>query len=132
MFNFKSCVGLSAYKYILNNENTLSECFNNNDDCEIQVENWCKKFSIILQRSFNKVRVSDKQKETPTTILFNKRTELIQKAKSEANNMEIQEEIEEVEEELATLVGKENRDKIFETFAKLDQSEGESFSNGIW
>ena len=73
LFNFKSCVGLSAYKYILNNENTLSECFNNNDDCEIQVENWCKKFNNILQRSFQKVRVSDKQKDTPTTILFNKR-----------------------------------------------------------
>ena len=78
-------LGLSPYKYILNNENTLSEC----------------------------------------------RTELIQKSKS-TNNIEIQEEIEAVEEELATFMGKENRDRLFETFAKLDQSDGESFSNGIW
>ena len=76
--------------------------------------------------------VSDKQKETPTSRLFQKRTELIQKAKKVENNKEISEEIDQVEEDLAILVGKENRDKIFETFSKLDQSEGESFSNGIW
>ena len=113
LFNFKSGEGLAKYKYILDNENTLSECFNNNDSCEIQVENWCKKFNKILQRSFHKVRVSDKQKETPASRLFDKRTALIQKSKSGIHDMEIQNEIEEVEEQLATLVGKENRDKIF-------------------
>ena len=132
MFNFKSSVGLSTFKFILDTENSLSECFNNNDDCETQVENWCIKFNKILQRSFRKVRITDKQKETPTSILFTKRAELIQKSKKDRNNTEILAEIEAIEDELATLVAKENRDKIFETFAKLDQSEEESFSNGLW
>ena len=120
------------YKNILNSENNLTKCFINLDDCETQVENWQKEFNKILQRSFPKVRVSGKEKVTPVSILFERRTKLVQKLKIDKENKETQEEKEKVEEELAKHIAKENRDKIFESFSKLDQSEGETFCNGIW
>ena len=66
------------------------------------------------------------------SLLFQKRTTLIQKLKKDPGNLETLKDKEEVEEKLALIVGKENREKIFQNFAKLDQSEGESFSQGIW
>ena len=120
------------YKHILNTENRLSECLNNNDDVEKQVQSWYEEFNKILNRSFSKVRISNKQKETEVSLLFQKRTTLIQKLKKEPGNLETIKDKEEVEEKLASIVGKENREKIFQNFAKLDQSEGESFSQGIW
>ena len=132
VFKFKSPEGMEKYKHILKTENRLSECLNNNDDVEKQVLSWYEEFNRILSRSFSKVRVTNKQKETEVSRLFQKRTTLIQKLKKDPGNIETLNEKDEIEEKLATIVGKENREKIFENFAKLDQSEGESFSQGIW
>ena len=56
--------------------------------------------------------MSNRQKETEVSLLFQKRTSVIQKLKKDPNNPEALKEKEMVEEKLATIVGKENREKF--------------------
>ena len=132
VFKFKSTEGLENFKHILNTEDRLTQCFNNEEDVDKQVERWYEVFSSILKRSFSKVRISNKQKETEVSLLFQKRTALIQKLRTDPCNTELVKQREEIEDKLASIVGKENREKIYQNFARLDQSDGESFSQGIW
>ena len=37
-----------------------------------------------------------------------------------------------LEIKISKLVSKDNRDKLYENFQKLDQTEGENFSHGLW
>lgn len=75
-FNFKSSEGLVAYKDILNSENNLTNCFNNENDLQSQVNNWCDELNKIFKRCFKKIRVSSKQKVTELSELQKKRSEL--------------------------------------------------------
>ena len=56
----------------------------------------------------------------------------MQKCKMNPNNQNLKGELEHIIVEITRLVSDKNRDKIYEQFQKLDQSEGENFANGIW
>ena len=131
-FNFKNSECQEIFKNILNTENNLVKCFENNDDLEHQVENWFKELNNIFYRSFRKMRVSNKLKETESSQLFEKRSQIIQKMKINQNKEELEDELEKVEAAIAKMVGKENHDKIYDTFKVLDQNEGENFAYEIW
>ena len=131
-FNFKSVVGQKAYTEMLDNESNLTKCFENDEDIDTQVEKWLCAFNQILNKSFPKIRVTEKVKETELTKLQKKRTELVQRTKLNPDNKNLKDELEHVIVEITRLVSDRNRDKIYEQFKKLDQSEGENFANGIW
>ena len=116
----------------MNNENSLTKCFENDKDIDTQVEEWLCAFNQIHKRSFPKIRLSGKVKETELTKLQKKRTELVQRSKMRPDDEELKVELEHVIEEITRLVSDINRDKIYEQFRRLDQSEGENFVNGIW
>ena len=48
------------------------------------------------------------------------------------NKEELEDELEKVEAAIAKMVGKENHDKIYDTFKVLDQNEGDNFAYEIW
>ena len=131
-FNFHSQEGLDKLKMILNSENNLLNCFNTDKNPERQIEDWFLAFDKILGRCFKKVRITDTRKETEESKLFKERTELVQKLKRDPGNVQLVEEKDEVELKLSKLVSKDNMEKISKNFSKLDQTEGESFSQGIW
>ena len=131
-FNFKNVENQESFRDILNSENNLTKCFENSDGVEKQTERWFAAFNNIVHRSFKKIRVSGKSKESESVSLLRKRTELLQKIKIDPNNDELKEELEKVVEQVTEIVSKENRDKIFNNFQKLDQSEGENFAYKVW
>ena len=132
VYNFKSIESLNRYSEILNNENNLIKCFDTNEDIETQVENWLIAFDNILKKSFTKTRVTNKIKETDVLKLQKERTELVQKSKLDPENDEIKKDLEKVTDNITKLVSEKNRDKLYENFKDLDQTEGGTFANGIW
>ena len=131
-FNFKSPEGMETFKNILDNEDSLSKCFEKDDTLEHQVEKWYMELNKILGRSFKKVRITDKIKSSKISELFKRRTDLKQKVKKDKDNKETNEELDEIESEIAAEIGQQNREKIFQNFSSLDQSEGGSLSQGLW
>ena len=91
-------------------------------------------YSVLI--CFESLRIPvfnrDKPRETETSKLFKERSDLIQKSKRDKNNDKLKDDIEKIEATIAEIVGKENSDKIRKTFSALDQSDGCSFSQGIW
>ena len=131
-YNFKSTEGQNKYTDILNTENNLTKCFDTNEDTETQVTNWLEAFDNIHKRSFRKIRVSSKIKESDLMKLQKQKTELVQKGKLDPKNDEIKEDLNKVIDDITKLVSEKNRDKIYENFKALDQTEGGTFANGIW
>lgn len=131
-FIFKDREGQEIFRNILNTENNLSKCFDNNDDLEAQCNQWIEELFNIFKRSFKKIRVTDKVRVTETSKLQERRTELIQKIKSKPEDIDLQSELEEVVSSLTASVSKENLEKIKKNFEQFDQSEGESFATGVW
>ena len=86
----------------------------------------------MFNRSFKKIRQNGKIKETESSKLQKKRSEILQLIKKDPNNQSLKDELEEIISQLTILVSEQNRDKIVETFKKLDQSDGDNFSAGIW
>ena len=132
IFDFKNVDSQTKFTNILNSENNLSKCFNNNEGLERKVQNWLGELNKVFSRSFKKIRQNGKIKESEVSILQKKVSEILQSLKKEPNNESLKEDLEKVISKLTTLIGKQNRDKIVENFQMLDQSEDENFSNGIW
>ena len=131
-FIFKDREAQEIFKNILNTESNLTKCFENNDELEVQCERWLDELFRIFRRSFKKVRVTNKVRETETSKLQERRTELIQQLKVKSEDEALQHELDEVVAELTNFVSRENLEKIKKNFQHLDQTEGESFSNGVW
>ena len=127
-FDFKNSDCQKLFTEILNTENNLEKCFEGKDDLNTEVE-----LNKIFQRCFKKIRINmNKISETETSILMKKRSELVQQSKKDPNNDDTKDELEKVVIELTNIVSKQNRDKIFETFESLDESEGGNFASNLW
>ena len=86
----------------------------------------------IFRRSFKKVRVTDKVRETETSRLHMRRSELIQKMKTKPGDQDLAQELENIVSKLTEYVGRDNLEKIRNNFQHLDQSEGECLTKGVW
>ena len=133
-FNFKNVECQEIFRNILNSENNLMQCLEKEDnDIEKQTDQWFKELNNIFQRSFKKIRKSGKVKDTEASTLLKKRSELIQKMKTDPDNQYLKDELEKVLVEVTeVIVSRENRDKVFSNFQTLDQSEGDNLVHGIW
>ena len=131
-YNFKNTECQQKYTEILNTENNLIKCFDNDEDIEAQSNKWFSELNKIFQRSFRKIRLKETVKETEATPLLKERAELKQAIKKDPNNEDLISKLEKVTETVTNIVSQKNRDKPFETFSSLDQTEGENFSQGIW
>ena len=79
-FKFKSAEGMKIYKHILDNENNLLSSLERGDDLETQATNWFTQLNKIFARSFKRIRIRDRPRETDTSKLFKERSDLIQKS----------------------------------------------------
>ena len=110
-FIFKDREAQEIFKNILNTESNLTKCFENNDEVEVQCERWLDELFRIFRRSFKKVRVTNKVRETETSKLQERRTELIQQLKVKSEDEALQHELDEVVAELTNFVSRENLER---------------------
>ena len=132
VFDFKDPEGQQKFMNILNTEDKLTQCFNSNQDIETQVDNWFSQLNVIFGRSFKKIRLNGKTKETESSNLQKTRSAIIQSLKKDPKNENLKADLENVTSKLTSLVSENNYEKIKENFQHLDQTEGEISSAGIW
>ena len=133
IFNFKNQECQEVFLELTENSSSLRECFQTNGNVKSQSLKWLKNLNGVFHKSFRKVRVTNKQKETKLSILFKRRISLKDKLKYSCDNNEASiEELENVENEITSEISKENRDKVIESFKTLSETDGSININGMW
>ena len=86
----------------------------------------------IFHESFSKIRITNKVKETEVSKLMKQRTDLKSRKDVSIHNEELDLEIEILEEKISKLVAEENRNKVFNNFENLANTDGSTNTNGMW
>ena len=81
-----------------------------------------KTLNGIFQQSFRKIRITSKQKETNVSNLFDRRFDLKEKQKTSMENDALEDELKNVENEIAKGISKENRDKVITSFKAMAET----------
>ena len=134
-FNFRNSECQQIFKEITNNSDELIKCFrNNNSTLSEQCNGWFKKLNRIFHKSFRKVRMNGKFKQTEISQLSKKKSDLMQKIRTAGNEEEksLNEEVSVIESQLINLVAEENRDRVVRNFGSLANNNGTANINGMW
>ena len=101
---------------------------------EKQASKWFKTLNSKIQASFRKIRVCKPKHDDDFSKLVSLRSNLRQKLKTATDEdiEDIEKEIESVEDKLAMLTADENKNKVFENFSKLNNTDGSCNLNGMW
>ena len=113
----------------------LSKCFETSFSLESQVTAWEKKFKSCISQSFNKIRISNKKKETESQKLMMKRNVLRNKLKTleDKNDMEdLEKEIHDVEMKISDMISAENVQKVKESLSTISSIDGSFNPIGFW
>ena len=76
LFNFKNIECQELFFEITQNSKMLSECFQSQGNIGKQSKKWFKTLKEIFHNSFRKIRITKKNKDTPLSLLFDKRLAL--------------------------------------------------------
>ena len=108
----------------------LSECFQSQGNIGKQSKKWTLK--EIFHNSFRKLRITKKNKDTPLSLLFDKRLALKERLTNSGDEENTKNELDEVEDNISKEVSKDNRDKVMEAFRDLTDTDGSIHINGLW
>ena len=132
IFNFKNRECQQVFFDLTESSSVLRDCVHSEDDVKKQGKTWLKTMNNVFHKSFKKIRLTKKQKDTKISILFEKRSKLKNKLKSLGEDNDTLKELTEVEEEISSEVGKDNRDKVMDSFKTLADTDGTININGLW
>ena len=132
MFNFKNEDGQKTFFSLTNNTTKLSKCFETIENVDTQAQKWFKELNSMFQQSFRKIRIKKNQKPTKLSTLFDKRCSLKNEMKKTGQTDSIIDELNIIEQEIATEVANENRDKVISAFKVLSNTDGTANINGMW
>ena len=107
----------------------FSKCFENDLNFEEQATNWKKVLNDYFHKAFKKVRIKHnyKMKNIKIKELLEKRNILRKKNSSVSD-----EAIEEIEDEIATILQEENKRKVMENFSDINGSDEFLSQHGLW
>jgi hypothetical protein len=138
IFNFNSDDGQKEYKKILDNENTLTKCFETSDSFQDQCNKWFKQYMKIVKRSFKKIKITNKQHKGDIAIKIQHVKEIKKKlsnAIKEGSVLEIQnikDELKYSEDEVAKICALKNKELIEEHVQGLSNEDGEFRAPKMW
>ena len=134
-YNLKNTECQEIFKKVTTNTNNHSKCFSDDLPLNIQTKKWEKSLKASLAKSFKKVRLSGKVKKTELKIALEKRSELRNKLKHVADNIElagVNDEIENIEDLICNLASSQNSKKVRDILGNLSTSEGMFSQTGCW
>ena len=103
--------------------------FENNLPFEEQTKNWEKTLNSFFHQSFKKIRVTGgKVVETKVSKLMDKELKFRIKLKNE----DLEEELAQIEKEIALECAEENRKKVIEGFKTMADNSGSVNTHGMW
>ena len=105
-FNCKNQECQKAFFQETSNTLVFDAIFESEEGVDVQGTKWFKKVNKCFYKSFNKIRLTGKTKETKLSQLFDKRRDLVQKLKKADDifKEEIEEKLNEIDEELSEIV----------------------------
>ena len=86
----------------------------------------------MFHQSFRKIRITKNQKETEISKLFDRKFQLKEKLKVLGGDESVENELSEIEKEIANEISLENRNKIVEALKTLTDTDGTANVNGLW
>ena len=129
IFQFKDKTAQATFKNLTTETTEFTKCFENDLNFEEQAANWKKVLNDYFHKAFKKVRIKHNYKTKKTKIkeLMEKRNILRKKTSSVSDDA-----IEEIEDEIATIVQEENKRKVMENFSDIDGSDEFLSQHGLW
>ena len=132
MFNFKNQECQELFHRNTSNRLELLQCFNNENSVVHQGDKWFQVLNNIFHESFSKIRITNKVKETEVSKLMKQRTDLKSRKDVSIQDEVLDLEIEILEKKISKLVAEENRNKVFNNFENLANTDGSTNTNGMW
>ena len=133
-FNFRNTECQKIFFDKTNETKKLTACFQKAGNLESQAKNWLKELNGLCHQSFRKIRHKPKNKETETTVLLEKRRNILLKLKKagELDQEDLVNELNKIEDQVSDSVAEKNRNKIVENFKALSQEDGRMNTNNMW
>ena len=135
IYDYKNSENQEVFRQETSKTQSLSNNFRNPKlNFKQQVSNWKNEFDSIIKRSFKKIRLTGRIKESYVTKLINERNKIKSKIR-EANGEDTEEmdtNLKSVEIDITNKVQEENFKIISENFNAMRNSSGTIKSNGLW
>ena len=135
IYNLKNSEGQAKFFENTSRSESLMKCFENSLPLKMQVSQWEKKLKSCIAQSFNKIRLTNKKKETESQKLIVERNELRSKIKTVHDMVEIEnmkEKINDLETKLSNLISAENTQKFKDNLNTLCSIDGAFIPTGFW
>ena len=135
IYNLKNSEGQAKFFENTSRSESLMKCFENSLPLKMQVSQWEKKLISCIAQSFNKIRLTNKKKETESQKLIVERNELRSKIKTVHDMVEIEnmkEKINDLETKLSNLISAENTQKFKDNLNTLCSIDGAFIPTGFW
>ena len=139
IFKFRNKEQLKLFRENTENANELIKVFETNENILIQGKKWYKKLRQILQKSFTKIRITNKKKMNNKKTEIEKQIDLRNNLRKQkiseqdtAKKHEIEDKLEIIEEEIARETAVESFNKIKELSDELGSVDGTFSNNKMW
>ena len=134
LFNFKNIECQEVFRNLTNQTTKFTGCFENNDSFEIQSKTWKKTLWSFFHQSFKKVRLTEegRVRVDPISNLLEKRKELKKQIKDNDDDESLENELQEMEKEIAKATEEENKEIIMNNFKTLGDRHDTVNINGMW
>ena len=131
VFQFRNKESQQVFKTLTSNTKDFTNCFKDNLSFEEQSTNWRRVLNSYFQKSFKKIRITNKPKKkmSEINVLMEKRRVF---KKKDCLTDEEEEELRAIEGKIAKTCEEQNRKKVTENFKSMKGSDDELSHQGIW
>ena len=131
VFQFRNKESQLLFNTQTSNTSEFTECFQNDLSFQEQSSNWRTVLNKYFQKSFKKIRITNKQNKKHSEInMLMERRRILRKKDFLKENEE--EELSKLEERIAAQCEEVNRRKVTDNFKEINGKEGELRHQGIW
>ena len=131
MFQFKNAESQQLFKMPTTNTTEFTDCFEDDSPLEFQAAKWRKVLNSFFQKSFKKVRITNKPRKNNSilNVLLDRRSTL---KKKENKDEKDDDEILNLEALIAEECQDENKKKVVDNFRDINGSDGNLNHQGVW
>ena len=117
---------------ITTKNNTLEKCFETDEDYLTQAENWFIELKKVLNRSFPKIRITNKPKKSEINDLLKEKKILMEKLKNKIDKVKTTDNIKNIEDKISFLSAEKNKKLIEEHVSSMSDMDGGFCGPNMW
>ena len=130
LFNLRNKVCQQKFKEFTSRTNTLSKCFESDEEVNIQFQRWQNRFNKALHACFRKVRTTNKEKKmSKIDLLMTEKKNIIKK---KILSVEDKKKIDIIEKEISQACKDKEWEKLENTLGSLEANNGGTNNTNVW